>query len=207
MKKALFFAAMTAVMVCFASCEKQEQKPSTSDKENQDNPESPAEKYRLLEDFEDGGMLTWTGSNGCLFEIADNPDKKGLNTSAKVGKITASGAQWEFTWSTYFGVKQEGDTPAYLDFSEDGYIVKVDVYSPKADSPVYLKIEGDEVQAIEIPTVKTTKSGEWETLTFDYEPYSPVDGAYRNFVILFDAGVETAGGEIFFYDNIRLCKE
>ena len=100
MKKALFFAAMTAVMVCFASCEKQEQKPSTSDKENQDNPESPAEKYRLLEDFEDGGMLTWTGSNGCSFEIADNPDKKGLNTSAKVGKITASGAQWEFTWST-----------------------------------------------------------------------------------------------------------
>lgn len=204
MKKALIFAAMTAVMVSFASCEKPEQNPSKPD---QETPEPPKAEYRLLEDFENGGMLTWTGASGCSFELADNPDKEGVNTSEKVGKVTASGAQWEFTWSTYFGVKQEGDAPEYLDFSKDGYIVKVDVLSPKAGSPVYLKIEGDDVAAIEIPTVKTAKAGEWETLTFDYEPYSPVDGAYRNFVILFDAGVETSGGEEFFFDNVRLCKE
>ncbi len=204
MKKAFWFAAAAVLMVNFASCEKQEQNPS---KPEQETPEPPKVEYRLLEDFEDGGMLTWTGSNGCSFELADNPAKEGGNTSAKVGKVTASGAQWEFTWSTYFGVKQEGDTPEYLDFSKDGYIVKVDVYSPKAGSPVYLKIEGDDVSAIEIPTVKTAKVGEWETLTFDYEPYSPVDGAFRNFVILFDAGVETEGGEEFFFDNIRLCRE
>lgn len=207
MKKALFLAALAALTFGFTSCEKDTQKPSAPGTEEPgDNPGGgevdPKPEYRLLEDFENGGMLTWTGS-GCAFEIVDNPSSSEANSSSKVGKVTAGGAQWEFTWSTFFG---SNDNPEYLDFSKDGYIVKVDVLSPKAGAAVYLKIEGDKVEAIEIPSA-TTKSGAWETLAFDYEPKAPADGAYRNFVILFDAGAVTTQGEEYFYDNIRLCKE
>ncbi len=158
---------------------------------------------RVFDDFENGGMLTWTGSNGASFEIADNPSKSGINKTDKVGKVTASGAQWEFSWSTAFG----GEEIDFVNFSEEGYIVKVDVYSPKANSPVYLKFEGVDVGAVEITNVTTTKANEWETLEFDYETYGMVDGAYKNFVILFDAGVTTEGGEVFYFDNVRLCAE
>lgn len=158
---------------------------------------------RVFDDFENGGMLTWTGSSGASFEIADNPSKSGINKTDKVGKVTASGAQWEFSWSTAFG----GEEIDFVNFSEEGYIVKVDVYSPKANSPVYLKFEGVDVGAVEITNVTTTKANEWETLEFDYETFGMVDGAYKNFVILFDAGVTTEGGEVFYFDNVRLCAE
>ena len=198
MKKIFSILAMAAVVA--VSCNKEDKPAGENGGENT----TPTEQVsRVFDNFEDGGMLAWTGSSGASFEIADNPSKTGINTSDKVGKVTASGAQWEFSWSTAFG----GEEINYVNFSEEGYIVKVDVYSPKADSPVYLKFEGTDVPAVEITNVKTTKANEWETLEFDYETYGMVDGAYKNFVILFDAGVTTEGGEVFYFDNVRLCVE
>ena len=207
MKKIFSILAMAAIVA--VSCEK----PGNEGTNNGDNGDNggntentlPEGVSRLFEDFENDGMLTWASRDGAAFEIADNPSKTGINTSDKVGKVTAGGAQWEFTYSSGFG--DNGETFDFVNFSEDGYIVKVDVYSPKANSPVYLKFEGVDVPATEITTVKTTKANEWETLEFDYEPYSLVDGAYKNFVILFDAGVTTDGGEEFYFDNVRLCME
>lgn len=200
MKKIFFLMAMASVMAI--SCTK-----DGDDKKNEGGnggEQTPTEVVsRVFDDFENGGMLTWTGSNGASFEIADNPSKSGINKTDKVGKVTASGAQWEFSWSTAFG----GEEIDFVNFSEEGYIVKVDVYSPKANSPVYLKFEGVDVGAVEITNVTTTKANEWETLEFDYETYGMVDGAYKNFVILFDAGVTTEGGEVFYFDNVRLCAE
>ena len=200
MKKIFFLMAMASVMAI--SCTK-----DGDDKKNEGGnggEQTPTEVVsRVFDDFENGGMLTWTGSSGASFEIADNPSKSGINKTDKVGKVTASGAQWEFSWSTAFG----GEEVDFVNFSEDGYIVKVDVYSPKANSPVYLKFEGVDVSAVEITNVTTTKANEWETLEFDYETFGMVDGAYKNFVILFDAGVTTEGGEVFYFDNVRLCAE
>lgn len=207
MKKIFSILAMAAIVA--VSCEK----PGNEGTNNGDNGDNggntentlPEGVSRLFEDFENDGMLTWASRDGAAFEIADNPSKTGINTSDKVGKVTAGGAQWEFTYSSGFG--DNGETFDFVNFSEDGYIVKIDVYSPKANSPVYLKFEGVDVPATEITTVKTTKANEWETLEFDYEPYSLVDGAYKNFVILFDAGITTDGGEEFYFDNVRLCME
>lgn len=199
--KKIFFTLAMASMVAFAACNKED---NTNGENNQ--PEEPKEQVsRVFEDFEGEGMLSWTAADGCSFKVVDNPSKTGINTTDKVGNVTAGGAKWEFTWSTGFGATE--DSFNFVDFSKDGYIVKVDVYSPKANSPVYLKFEGVDVPAVEITTVTTTKVNEWETLEFDYEPYQMVDGAYKNFVILFDAGVEGAGGEEFYFDNVRLCKE
>lgn len=199
MKKNLFFAFCVAAAV--VAC----QKPD-SNKDPKPEPEKPIVQTRVLEDFEGDGILTWTGADGATFAQVDNPKKEGINTSAKVGKVTASGAQWEFVWSTGFGETEDGGFD-FLNFSKEGYIVKVMVMAPKAGAPVFLKLEGVDVNACEIGTVKTSKANEWEVLEFDYEPFSLVDGAYKNFVILFDAGVESEGGDEWYFDNIELCKE
>jgi hypothetical protein len=151
-------------------------------------------------------MLTWNAEKGAAFEIVDNPAKTGVNTSAKVGKVVTGSEQWDFLWSTGFGDDGNGGFD-FVTFSEEGFIVRVDVYSPKANSPVYLKFEGVAAPATEITNVTTTKVNEWETLEFDYETYNLVDGAYKNFVILFDAGAQNEGGDVFYFDNVRLCKE
>jgi len=78
----------------------------------------------------------------------------------------------------------------------------MDVYSPVANMPIYCKLEGVDVAAKEVNNVQTTKTNEWETLEFDFEPLGVVDGAYKNFVICVDAGGTTAG-TIVYIDNIR----
>ncbi|MCM1177180.1 MAG: hypothetical protein NC308_10260 [Clostridium sp.] len=199
-----FVVAFTGSLLCLGSCSKP---GNATDVDDNQDPQPPVTvKSLVLEDFENGGMLEWTGTDGARFEIADNPSKTGINTSDKVGKVINSGAMWEFAWSTYFGRKDSESEYFYLDFSKNGYIVRISVFSPKADCPVFLKLEGDDVDAKEIGNVKTTKANEWEVLEFDYEPMGMVDGAYRNFVILFDAGVAEQPGD-FYFDDIQLVKE
>lgn len=198
MKKSFLFVALVATLATF-SCNK------PADPKTDPKPE-PTEQARILDDFEGEGILAWTGADGAEFSLVANPSKTGINTSEQCGKVLASGAQWEFTWSTGFGATEDGGFN-FLNFSTEGYIVKIDVYTAKANVPVFLKMEGVDVDACEISTVGTSKVNEWETLEFDYEPFALVDGAYKNFVILFDAGVTTEGGEEFYFDNVRLCKE
>lgn len=196
MKKSFLLIATFAVCV-FASCNKE---PKGNDPK--DDPKQP-EVSRVLEDFENGGMLTWNAEGGASFEVVANPAKGGLNTSEMVGKYTCAENEWDFTWTTAFGGSY--DNPEYLQFTQDGYIITVLCYAPAADIPVYLKLEGDGVDPCEVTSVKTTKANEWEVLEFDYEPYSLPDGAYRNFVICADAGGTTAG-TVMYFDNFSEIK-
>lgn len=154
------------------------------------------------------------------FSIVANPSKTGVNTSDMVGKFVAGGLKWDMAYSSHFGVKEDTDAPDCLDLSKDGYIFKVDVYVPKMNVPVNFKMDGfpvDDVtyKALEITeTVATTEEevNKWITVSFDFtngdkNGREAVDGVYRNAIIMFDAGLVTEGGDIFYYDNIRLCKE
>ena len=203
MKKIFFMMAMAAMVA--VSCQKDGDKGNTGNNGDEGtNPPANENYTRLFDDFEDGGLLEWNGNGGATVAVVENPSKTGINTSESVCKVTHGGAQWEIAYSAHF---MDGTTTDYVNFSEDGYIVRVDVYSPKANNPVYLKFEGDNVPNVEIQNVKTTKANEWETLEFDYEPYNIVDGAYRNLVIVFDAGAVTTVGESYYFDNVRLCAE
>ncbi len=207
MKKTLFFALCCAALT-LVSCEKDtdNKKGNGGEGEGTDPVVPEVVADRVLEDFENGGMLEWTPSGGgetYAVEIVDNPDKDGINKSDKCAKVTSSGAQWEFLWSTGFGVKEEGDPFEFLDFTNKGYIIRVMVKAPKANASVYLAIEGVDVPKKEVQTVKTTKANEWEVLEFDYETMEVVDNAYKNFVILFDAGATDGAGEVWYFDNIE----
>ena len=199
MKKIFFMMAMASVMAISCTKDGDDKKDSGDDK-------TPTEQVsRVFDDFEDG-IVTWNSGFSASFDVVDNPSKTGINTSAKVGKITHKGAQWEWLWRTPFGQEADGTAEVeYVTFSEEGYVVKVDVLSPKAGSTIYLKFEASSAEAIEIQNVKTTKANEWETLEYDYEPYSPVDGEYLKFTICF--ADTTTENEATYIDNIRICQE
>lgn len=208
MKKIFFMMAMAAMVA--VSCQKDGDNGSNGNNGGEGtNP--PANEVRVLCDFEET-TLSWTGASGCSFEAVENPAKTGINTSENVGCVTAGGAQWEFCWSTAFGGGDYNspETIDFLNFTEEGWIIKVDVYSPKANSPVYLKLESGQKgnpSTYEITNVTTTKVNEWETLEFDYETAALADGTYGNLVILFDAGVEGDADKKFYFDNVRICAE
>ena len=198
--KKIYYLLVAALLIAMPSCKKDNNTHSGE----QGKQEEQKEEARVLENFENGGILQWTGADGCQFSIVDNPSKTGINTTAKVGQyITATNA-WDVVWSTGFGAKDE--TFEFLDFDKEGYIIKVDVYAPVAGMPIYCKLEGvGGAPAKEITAVKTTKANEWETLEFDYEPMSVVNGAYKNFVFCVDAGGTTAD-TVVYLDNIRQVK-
>lgn len=192
--KKIAYLMMAICAVTFVSCKGEEENGKKDDP-------TPKEEARVLDDFEDGGMLTWT-PNSCSYEAVANPSKSGINTSATVGKYTTAEAEWDFIWSTGFGITETQKDFEFLDFTNGGYIIKMDVYAPAANIPIYCKLEGVEVANKEVTGVKTTKANEWETLEFDFEPLGVVDGAYKNFVLCIDAGGKTAG-TVIYIDNIR----
>ena len=196
--KKFMYILMAAAAVAFVSCKKDDAKDKEKEKD-----QTPVEDARVLEDFEGEGMLGWNGSNGCQFEVVDNPAKTGINKSDKVGKYTTAAAEWDFVWTTGFGATE--DSFDFLDFSAKGYVIKVDVYAPKAGIPIYCKLEGVDVGAKEITSVVTTKANEWETLEWDYETMGVVDGAYKNFVFCVDAGGTTADIVVYLV-NVRQTK-
>lgn len=199
MKKVLYLM-MAFAAVTFISC-----KPEDDNKKDDDK--NKTEEARIIADFETV-ELEWGVSNGCTFEVVDNPSKTGINTSAKVGKYTTAEAEWDFIWSHNLGQTETHPEIDCLDFTKDGYVIKMDVLAPVAGMKIYCKIESKLEKgpaAKEITSVVTTKANEWETLEFDYESMSPETLKYTGFVICVDAGGKTAG-TVVYLDNIRQVK-
>ena len=202
MKKSFVLMAAAALLIAMPSCKKDPQKTDEGDKPQE-------EVARVLETFEDGGILGWTGSDGAQFKIVDNPKKADINTSDKVGEYTTSVNEWDFVWTSGFGDTEktfENEKYIPLNFSKDGYIIKVQCLALAAPGlPIYCKLEGMDVGSIENTSVKTTKMNEWEELEFDFEPLGVVDGKYKNFVFCVDAGGKTADTKVYL-DNVRQVK-
>ncbi|MEY3052351.1 MAG: hypothetical protein RLY31_2136 [Bacteroidota bacterium] len=137
------------------------------------------------------------------FEVIDNPDPSGINTSAKVGKAVekaSSGQPWQGMYT---------DLPSYIDLSATK-LVKMKIWSPQVAS-VTMKLEnpanpgapgssGDN-------TVANTKANEWEELTFDFSASPnplPDDGQYRRVTLIWDI-VNIPGADVtYFFDDIQL---
>ena len=198
MKKVLYLM-MAISAIAFVSCK------DDNDKKDKDN-KPAAEEARVLEDFENGGMLSWTGADGCKCEVVANPAKAGINKSEKVGKYTTSTNAWDFVWTSGFGVTETHPDFEFLSFVNDGYVIKADIYAPAAGMPIYCKLEGIKGFAAKEKTgVVTTKANEWETLEFDFETLEMAENGYKNFVFCIDAG-GTTDGTVVYIDNVRQVK-
>jgi len=140
--------------------------------------------------------LNKPGFDGGVGEVVDNPNKSGINTSQKVGKITRNvGAVWA-------GSRIPLSRP--FDFRALNVITFKIFTSAPPGTQVLLKLE-DVNYAINGYSVETnqytTTSNEWEELQFTFSQSAT---AFDNLVMMFDF-LRMGNGEdrdVFYFDNI-----
>jgi hypothetical protein len=136
------------------------------------------------------------GFEGADAAVEPNPDPSGINTSNTVVRLTKTeGAAF------YAGTAMGLDVP--IDFSETESI-SIKTWSPKADIPVRLKLEGPAGEFMELD-VNTTLTNEWETLTWDFSGQTA--GVDWLTVVLFFEFIEGLPGDgtTYYYDDIELA--
>ncbi|CAH0998863.1 hypothetical protein LEM8419_00178 [Neolewinella maritima] len=132
---------------------------------------------------------------GASVEVVDNPDATGLNTTARVARLTkAENAE------TFAGALIEVGQP--LDFSSVQQL-RMLVYSPDADIPVLLKLENaSDPDVFAEVTANTTVAGAWEELVFDFSG-ADLTQEFTKVVVFFDFGTPGAGKD-YYFDELSL---
>ena len=139
-------------------------------------------------------------------EVIANPDTNG-NTSANVTAITKNaGAEvWAGASLNLNGA---------IDWSV-GTTIKMDVWSPRAGTPILLKLEdsstntGSGASTFAEVSASTTQAGMWETLYYDMTGANggfATTTTYDAVVVFPDFGTN-GGGETFFIDNIEVTAD
>ncbi|WP_224491274.1 hypothetical protein [Robertkochia flava] len=142
----------------------------------------------------------WGGFGGANPSIVSNPDVSAGNASNTVLQLekTAGSEVWA-------GASMALDEP--MDFSA-GTEVAINVWSPRAGTPILLKIENSSNPDINAEvSVSTTKAGEWETLVFDMatSAVGVFDAANTYDVVVVFGDFGTNGqGENFYFDDFLI---
>lgn len=177
-------------VACFNSCSKCE---------------PPKDQIDLPIDFEGSDndySVSDFGGNG------SSVDADPSSASNMVLKSVKSGAAETWAGTTL-------STPAGLatviPFDKDNNIISLDVYSPDASIQIRLKAEvvGEPTKSVETEAT-VTKSGEWETLSFDFTKQAMGTAAidysydYNMISIFYNFGVDgaTAGEKTYYLDNV-----
>jgi hypothetical protein len=141
------------------------------------------------------GFFNFDGGNA---SVVANPSKTGINTSNKVGKmVKGPGGQ---PWGGSFI-----ELASPIDFSA-GKMVKVKVFSPRVGAKLLFKVENLANGGINFEKeVTTTKSGQWEELSFDYSAIN-TSNTYQRVVLIFDLGTAGDGSANFtyYFDDITV---
>jgi hypothetical protein len=145
----------------------------------------------MINDFECQRSFEFGAGNDRLM-IMDNPYSHPDNLSQKVGAYTDPAND---AWAALCAV-----FPDTLDLSTFN-VLMVDVYSPAADVPFLLKLEGGTGTPAEV-WVNTTAANAWETLTADFS--AQADAKYTRICIFPNGGVESPVESTYFLDNLRL---
>lgn len=149
-------------------------------------PPPPAPSYSLPIDFENEDPV-WTPFGGSAYQIINNPDPTGINTSNRVLETTHGNQPWA-------GLSVALDNP--LDFATQTTI-KFKIWAPAAGT-VRLKLEeqDDNTSFVEIDATVTTANA-WEEVTFDLtgEP------AVYDLLSVFP-GWQTTTPDLYYIDDI-----
>jgi hypothetical protein len=139
----------------------------------------------------------FTNFDGGNATIIDNPQKTGINTSNRTGRMIKNAGQ---TWG---GSLITLDAP--INFSTNKTF-RMKVYSPRVGAKVLLKVENLTDNNINYEReVSTTVANAWEDLTFDYSGINTAN-QYQKIVLIFDNGTAGDGSANFtwLFDDIRL---
>lgn len=148
-------------------------------------------------DFETPGQTYgWANFDGGNTTVINNPQKNGINTSAKVGKMIKSAGQvWGGSLISLSGP---------IDFSVNK-VMRMKVFSPRAGARVLLKVENASNPGINFEKeVATTVANQWEDLTFDYRTINAAN-SYHKVVLIFELGNMGDGTDnyTFLFDDLR----
>ncbi|HZV70024.1 MAG TPA: T9SS type A sorting domain-containing protein [Saprospiraceae bacterium] len=147
-----------------------------------------------LEDFEDGtAFLPWEplDQQALLhgsFEVVDNPDPLGINTSLFVGKYTKGSS----AFSTVTAV-----APGFIDISTRPQY-NLDVYAPSAGTVTFQL--GSVSQGNKEVERDITVGGEWLNISFDFSSFQSISD-WESINIIFNPGVAEEGA-VFYFDNL-----
>lgn len=156
----------------------------------------------------DNAAVTYemTTFNGASYEVVQNPDPSGANTSTgNVAALTNSGNAFE---GGFFSL----DVP--VDFSGDDKIIEMKLWST-VPVPVLVKFEGGVNDERQTEVVANHSGSGWELLSFDFandaiksfidgsqgvgEPFVPT-GQYATLTMFIDGPGNTAG--TFYFDDV-----
>ncbi len=159
---------------------------------------TPVESLGIPLTFESATLkYDFLNFDGGSASVVDNPQKTGINTSAKVGKmIKYAGQPWG---GAYISL----DAP--IDFSTKKTF-KMKVYSPRVGAKVLLKVENATDGNVSFEKeVSTTKANAWEELIFDYSTIN-ASKSYQKVVLIFDLGTVGDGSAnfTFLFDDLLL---
>ncbi|MDX2134336.1 MAG: T9SS type A sorting domain-containing protein [Saprospiraceae bacterium] len=133
-------------------------------------------------------------AQGYQFEVIDNPNPSGINTSTKVGKFVKAGDGAPFAG-------MYADLEAPLDW-KGNKSVRAKVHMDHIGN-FAVKLEGDAVNGafIEIP-VANTKVNAWEELSYNFSTV-PDNSEFKRLTLFFDLGIDATGVDVTsYFDDI-----
>jgi hypothetical protein len=141
-----------------------------------------------------GTSWTWTADvENTSFAVVDNPDATGINTSSKVGELTA--AAGSNAWALAFS-----DGIGSFSFDNTNTTVKIMVYKTRI-SPVEIKFEDAADNTINVSrTVPNTVINAWEELTFDF--YSAIGNTLYSKIVIIPDNTTRTEANVTYFDNI-----
>jgi len=128
--------------------------------------------------------------------VVANPNKSGINTSNKVGKMV-KGPGGQLWGGSFIELANPIDFSASKSF-------KVKVFSPRVGAKLLLKVENLANAALNFEKeALTTTANAWEELTFDYGSINMAN-TYQRVVLIFDLGAVGDGSAnyTYYFDDI-----
>ena len=167
----------------------------------------------LYEDFDGNSQVTFTTSNGATLNQAyANPSVFDENYSANVGHYLRAAVPFDALTIVPSGGRRLNNVAAYASTSPTRYFY-LKVFSKNIGTPIQLVLQNAAKAATGYPNgnqsifnTTTTKSNQWETLRFTYQPTvaGTVDptvsvNQVNQLVLLFNPGDATAG-QVYDFD-------
>jgi hypothetical protein len=141
-----------------------------------------------------GPNWTWTADQtDTSFDAVDNPFATGINTSSKVGELTAAAGSVAYALAYSDGIGS-------FTFDANNTTVKIMVYKSRI-SPIEIKFEDASDASVSVSrTVSNTVINDWEELTFDF--YSTIGNTSYGKIVIIPDNLARTEANITYFDNI-----
>jgi len=151
-----------------------------------------AKNNDIIDDFDCQRNAVY-GNPGYLDIVAiNNPDKSGIDTSARVGRYTDQNGSFHALVIPF-----ADNIPLTATLNQ----IKIKVWAPKAGR-LLVKLEGGGSPSKE-KDAQITETNKWVEYTIDFS--DQVGASHRSLVFFFNAGTEMAAGDIYYIDDIQLA--